>query len=156
MLQRSKSIDIENNNFAEPSQLSTTKLSKMDKLFTDKYGPPKSDLNDIPKRVSMVQFQDRVMFQGNSNQEDFLPNVSTPLEYWKKKKIEDPLLYELANTVLALPCCQVTVERLFSALKLILTYLRTRIGKDILNDIMILKGNSKLIDELEIDFSQIS
>lgn len=69
--------------------------------------------------------------------------------------MDDPLLYELAHTVLALPCCQVCVERLFSALKLILTYSRTRIGCDILNDIMILKGNGKLIDELDIDFSQI-
>ena len=41
------------------------------------------------------------------------------LDFWEEKMTTFPLLYELSSIVLAAPGTQVSVERLFSALKLI-------------------------------------
>lgn len=42
-------------------------------------------------------------------------------QVWRDKKFEKPELYELATTLLAVPSSQVSVERAFSALALVLT-----------------------------------
>ena len=56
-------------------------------------------------------------------------------------KTDSPILYELSQIILAIPSTQVSVERLFSGLKFILSPLRYNIAGDKLNDIMIIRTN---------------
>jgi hypothetical protein len=49
------------------------------------------------------------------------------LQYWELKKTAEPELHTISQVILAIPSTQVSVERAFSALALILTYLRTRV-----------------------------
>ena len=64
------------------------------------------------------------------------------LNYWETRK--DDALYDIAKVVLGVPATQVSVERAFSALALVLTSRRTRLNDDTLNDILICKCNHDL------------
>lgn len=61
--------------------------------------------------------------------------------FGKKESIIKPELYKLAITVLAVPATQVSVERLFSGLKFILSPLRTNIGERILENQLLVRAN---------------
>lgn len=75
------------------------------------------------------------------------PIKSSVLEFWQKRKEQSPELYELASVVMAIPPTQSTVERSFSALGLILTSRRTNIGNEILEDILLVRFNSHMLQE---------
>lgn len=77
------------------------------------------------------------------------------LEFWKSKQNSDRQLYELSNIILAVPATQVSVERAFSGVGLILTARRTQLGEKTLADIMLVKLNSSLFKSLNISYSQI-
>lgn len=68
------------------------------------------------------------------------------LHYWKMLYKEDKDMYRLSQIVLAVPASQVSVERCFSALPIILTKLRSNLTKKCLNCILIAKLNSDLFD----------
>lgn len=53
------------------------------------------------------------------------------------------ILYPLSLTSLAVPATQVSVERLFSGLKFILSPLRTNMGPELLDEIMLLRYYEK-------------
>jgi hypothetical protein len=63
------------------------------------------------------------------------------LNFWLKKQISDPQLYSLACIILATPATQVSVERLFSSLKFVLSALRTNLNDDIVEDILVIRNN---------------
>ena len=63
------------------------------------------------------------------------------VEYWYGRRVSHPILYALSKVVLAMPATQVSVERLFSGLKFILSLQRLQLTKDLLNDIMFLSAN---------------
>lgn len=67
------------------------------------------------------------------------------MEYWNEKKYVFPWLRKLACIVHAVPATQVSVERAFSALKLVLGDLRYNLSEEKLAAIMMLKLNSSLI-----------
>lgn len=69
-------------------------------------------------------------------------------EYWQEKKSEDNALYVLSQTVLAVPSSQVSVERAFSALGLVLTQKRTHISETNLNNVLIVKLNNELFEKV--------
>lgn len=71
----------------------------------------------------------------------------SPLEYWEKHKTEMPVLYELSQAIFAIPPTQSSVERTFSALPVILTAKRTRIGDECLQNILLLKNNQHMHPE---------
>lgn len=64
------------------------------------------------------------------------------LQFWEGKKLTDPQLYQLAITMLAIPCTQVSVERLFSSLKYVLSDLRYNLKDSIVEDILVLRNNT--------------
>lgn len=66
---------------------------------------------------------------------------SNILQFWNKQKNNQPELYKLAMIVLSVPATQVSVERLFSGLKFILSPLRTNIKEDILEDQLLVRAN---------------
>ena len=63
------------------------------------------------------------------------------LEYWHSRRITHPLLYALSKVALAVLATQVSVERLFSSLKFILSVQRSQLSEDLLNDILFLRAN---------------
>lgn len=67
------------------------------------------------------------------------------LRFWHNNKNNMPELYSLAEVALSVPPTQVSVERLFSTLKYILSLLRYNLSDDIFNDILILRANAENI-----------
>lgn len=66
--------------------------------------------------------------------------------HWVNRKTTHPELYAVAMVVLAVPSNQVSVERSFSALPLVLTDLRSGISEENLENILIIKLNKDLFD----------
>jgi hypothetical protein len=64
-----------------------------------------------------------------------------------------PLVYRLIELALLLPVATATVERAFSAMKIIKTELRNKMGDYWLNDLMVIYTERKLFKEL--DFQNI-
>lgn len=52
-----------------------------------------------------------------------------------------PELYELAQVILAVPPKQVSVERLFSGLKFILSPHRSKMNSDVIDNILLIRLN---------------
>jgi hypothetical protein len=77
------------------------------------------------------------------------------VEYWESLKRQKPEIYRLFQIIRAIPPTQVTVERAFSALKLVLSDHRNRLTPEILENILLVKLNKYLLtedffDELDI------
>lgn len=70
-----------------------------------------------------------------------LPMTANLLDFWRYRAIEDPELGELARIILAIPISQVTVERAFSSLPLIISDKRTKLGSDIIDALVLVKLN---------------
>lgn len=70
------------------------------------------------------------------------------LNYWLLEQVRNPQMFRLASVVLSAPSTQVSVERAFSALKLILTDHRQRLSDQRIQDIMVLKLNPDLLQEI--------
>lgn len=68
--------------------------------------------------------------------------------HWIARKHTHPELYEVAMVVLATPSSQVSVERAFSALALILTDLRTGLSEETLSNILTIKLNRDLFKKI--------
>lgn len=70
------------------------------------------------------------------------------LKYWESQRITSPIIYRLAMVVLAAPSTQVSVERAFSGLKLILTDHRMRLTEKSVENLLVLKLNSDLLENV--------
>lgn len=79
---------------------------------------------------------------------------SNILNYWEKQKYTHPELYLLAITILAIPATQVTVERLFSALRFILNPRRYKLSHTVIEDVMLLHANAEVLRSLIGDESE--
>lgn len=69
-------------------------------------------------------------------------------QHWVDRQHSHPELYAVAMVVFATPSSQVSVERAFSALPLVLTHLRTRLSEEILTNILMIKLNSELFSDI--------
>lgn len=69
-------------------------------------------------------------------------------KHWMKRKETHPELFEVAMVVLATPSNQVSVERAFSALPLVLTSHRIGLGQYTLEDILFLKLNRDIFEKV--------
>lgn len=63
------------------------------------------------------------------------------LAFWDLLKNNDPEIYELAMIILAAPASQVSVERAFSCLSLILTPRRTRLATSLVSAYVMISMN---------------
>ncbi|XP_043464663.1 zinc finger BED domain-containing protein 4-like [Leptopilina heterotoma] len=70
-----------------------------------------------------------------------IPLKEDILKYWEVRKSSSPELYSLATIVHAAPMTQVSVERLFSGMKFIISDLRTNLSHDMIDDILIVRTN---------------
>lgn len=73
-----------------------------------------------------------------------LPLTASVLEYWKEKSNTDPELYKLASVMMTIPPTQTSVERVFSALALVLTSHRTKLEDETLENILLVRLNHDL------------
>lgn len=64
------------------------------------------------------------------------------------KKKKNPVIYELAAIINAVPPTQTSVERAFSTLGFVFDCRRTRISEEILEHILTIKLNHNLFDEI--------
>ena len=85
---------------------------------------------------------------------DYNPEAFHSFDYWEHQKM-DKDLYTLSQIVLSVPATQVSVERAFSALSLVLTKFRTRLSKDVLNEVLIIKLNKEVFHRLNINYIDI-
>jgi hypothetical protein len=68
-----------------------------------------------------------------------------------KKHLGFPLVYRLLKLVLVLPIATASVERCFSAMKIVKTMLRNRIGDGFMNDCIICFVEQGFLDTIPID-----
>lgn len=70
------------------------------------------------------------------------------IEFWAKNKNAMKDVYELSIIVNAVPVTQVTVERAFSSLAFILTALRNSLKLDTLENILLIRLNKEIYEEI--------
>lgn len=75
--------------------------------------------------------------------------TQTALEWWVNEgKYTYPLVWPVVQGILAVPVTQVKSERTFSLLKLILSDQRSKLGEQLINDMVVLNQNTDvLMDE---------
>lgn len=74
----------------------------------------------------------------------------TILEWWHGCKNSKPELFKLVSTILSIPCTQVSVERVFSALPIVLTKFRAQLKDETLNNILFIRLNSDLLKKVDL------
>ncbi|XP_052565472.1 zinc finger BED domain-containing protein 4-like [Culex pipiens pallens] len=122
------------------SPSTTSQPSKME-LFLRRKSPTKSpECLNIEQKLHELSLQPRV-----SCDDDVL-------EFWDCKKKLEPELYALAQVALAVPCTQVSVERSFNSLALILSDRRLRLGNANLTNILLVKLNAVLFELIDLKF----
>lgn len=77
-----------------------------------------------------------------------VPLTTNVFATWRELKNCNPDLHKLATTMLAVPSSQVSVERAFSALGLILTNRRTCLKEENLQNLLLVKLNFDLLDKI--------
>lgn len=88
-----------------------------------------------------------VLLENYNQEQKRISRKTNILEFWKENSITQPELYKLAMTVLAVPATQVSVERLFSGLKFVLSPLRMNIDEAILEDQLLVRANRIFINK---------
>ena len=105
---------------AEVSGDETDKFEVMISMFEESNRTTVENQNTYSKldfvRNALTSFQLNKRVDSNNN----------VLQYWQKESINQPHLFMLAQIVLAVSRTQVSVERLFSGIKYIMTYLRRK------------------------------
>lgn len=81
-----------------------------------------------------------------ANSKTRLPSSTDVLKYWEAHRYEDEEMYELAMVALCASATQVSVERCFSGIKLLLEQHRLRMSPTMLNDLMIIRFNQDLLE----------
>lgn len=97
--------------------------------------------------VSFSQIDLKVKLIQLANTKTRLPSSTDILKYWEAKRYEDPELYEIAMVVLSAAVTQVTVERCFSAVKLLLEDHRLNMSSKRLDDLLIIRCNKDLLPD---------
>ena len=75
------------------------------------------------------------------SKENRIDKETNVLQYWLERKNVNPVLFHLSQIVLSVPATQVSVERLFSSLKFILSPQRSQMSETLLNDILLIRAN---------------
>lgn len=64
---------------------------------------------------------------------------------------DDPVMVETLISISAVPSNQVTVERVFSGLKIVLSDSRPNLSANLINDILICRFNASLLTRIDFD-----
>lgn len=96
---------------------------------------------------------ERIMELGNQPKLKFKSDIFGYYESQKKQKKIDNLLFEAVMVILAAPATQVSVERAFSALALLMDDVRCKLSGTTVDNILRIALNSELTNE--INFSDM-
>lgn len=117
----------------------TAEEDDMDSFITSMFGGSssfKGESSSFHKQLRQLEAEPRQPFSYD------------PWNHWKARKSTHPELYELAMVILAAPSTQVSVERAFSALALVLSDLRTGLSDDTLQNILMIKLNGDVFEKV--------
>lgn len=145
-IKKIENTQLEAVNFAEPS----TQLV-LDKPTTSAYAKlmqRATNSANVGMTGGMQNMKQKLLLLAECN---IVPFETDVLQYWHKKT-SDAELKKIIDVVLAVPATQVSVERAFSALGIILTKLRTKLSKNTLNMLLTTKLNFKELDNKEVEF----
>ncbi|XP_021694276.1 uncharacterized protein LOC110674301 [Aedes aegypti] len=115
--------------------------SQFDDFVTELYG---GTLSKTDNEATDSSFAQQLKALDAEPRQDHTYDV---FKHWLKRRETHPELFEVAMVVLATPSNQVSVERAFSALALILTSHRVGLGPDALEDILIIKLNRDIFEK---------
>nr|XP_029713643.1 uncharacterized protein LOC115257827 [Aedes albopictus] len=113
--------------------------SQFDDFLTEMFGGTLSKID----QCTASSFAQQLKALDAEPRQDHTYNV---FKHWLKRRESHPELFEVAMVVLATPSNQVSVERSFSALALVLTSHRAGLGQDALEDILIIKLNRDIFE----------
>lgn len=114
--------------------------SFLDTIGSDQY-QPSSSTNAIGSATISENTSIREELEKFNGKKEQLKDI-TIFEYWASIKDQFPDLYCVASVVHCVPSSQCTVERAFSALRLILSHLRTQISDELLEQILLIRLNT--------------
>lgn len=115
-------------------------FSRIQKLLCTNRQHKSSEVGDMEKRIRRIPL------------EMFAPLDTDVIKWWEAKKLEDKELSDLAIIVSQLPCTQVSVERTFNGLGHILTKARMKLGSTPLEQILFVKANSDIFDDVYFQY----
>lgn len=78
------------------------------------------------------------------------------LDFWEQNKTVFPELYKIANVAHAVPATQSSVERTFSSLTFVFNELRCNLSATLLEDVLLIKLNKELFNEIITELGQRS
>nr|XP_029715032.1 uncharacterized protein LOC115258770 [Aedes albopictus] len=125
----------------DAEQSGTSQHSQFDDFLTEMLGGSLDDstTSDTTTFIQQVKALDGEPRQGFSH------NV---WEYWMRRQKTHPELFTVAMVVLAAPSNQVSVERAFSGLALVLSPHRAGLGSEVLEDILLIKLNRDIFEQI--------
>ncbi|XP_055543545.1 uncharacterized protein LOC129729091 [Wyeomyia smithii] len=115
-------------------------IDEFDDYFTAMFGGS-LDTDQYPNESNFLQQMQSI---GLESRQSHSYNV---WDHWLRRKNTHPELYAVTMVVLATPSNQVSVERAFSALSLVLSNLRTGLAEDTLANILLIKLNKDLFQQ---------
>lgn len=125
-------------NVPVPTTSTTSEPSRMEKFLRRRTPTKAPDNLNIEQALRGMALQERLCADDDV------------LEYWEGKKKAEPQLYAISQVALAVPCTQVSVERAFNSLALILSDRRLRLSNENLTNILLIKLNAVLFDKIDL------
>lgn len=110
--------------------------------------------NTPGKSIDEKQLRQQIRELGQQEKLKMKSNIFTYYEHQKKQRKITYVLFDAVMTILAAPATQVSVERAFSALALLLEDLRCKLLGSTIDNVLIVGLNSDLTNR--VDFSSMS
>lgn len=104
--------------------------------------------NDAPSGLSKSEFL--LLLADYEEKIERIHYKTSIWSFWLDQQTSYPILFELATMILSIPPTQATAERGFSVLGYVYNTRRTRLGKEMLQDILSIKLNEELWQSVNI------
>ncbi|XP_058827056.1 uncharacterized protein LOC131687012 [Topomyia yanbarensis] len=138
--ERIKQLNAENNNESTVLSNTSDKIDEKDDLITEMFGgtlgAPSSSNSTFQQQVKAVELEERQ------------PTSYNVWDHWVKRKTSHFELSAVAAVVMSMPATQSMVERAFSALALVLSPHRSTLGDDTLKNILLIKLNRDVYEQV--------
>jgi len=115
---------------------------EIEEFLKSNFSNESSDQNDLSNsQKSTISTRIETLLKSYHIDQKRIGNKTNILKFWKSMESIHPELHELAKVVFSVPGTQVSVERLFSGLKFILSPYRTNISSSNLEDQLLVRTN---------------
>lgn len=132
---------------SDSAQVSIPQDDENDQMITELFGGTRMDMSisndsNFNQQLKSMEVEPRKNFNFDV------------WKFWVDRKTTHPELSAVAAVVLATPSNQVSVERAFSALALVLTNARSTLGEETMSNILMIKLNKTIFEKILIQLSQ--